>query len=71
MIVCHYSGSTQYLMLLNNISFQAYEVKSKTYRGTLYDDDDDDEDDEEKPIQKKNQTMAQAVQRKVRLHPVP
>lgn len=50
--------------------FQAYEVKSKTYRGTLY--DDDDEENEEKPIPKSNhQTMAQAVQRKVDLHTSP
>ncbi|KAK2833848.1 hypothetical protein Q5P01_017737 [Channa striata] len=41
-----------------------YEVKSKTYRGTLNDDDDDIDDDNEELIPKKSQTMAQAVQRK-------
>ncbi|KAK2894186.1 envoplakin [Channa argus] len=41
-----------------------YEVKSKTYVGTLNVDDDDIEDDVEEPVHKKSQTMAQAVQRK-------
>ncbi|XP_029014275.1 envoplakin [Betta splendens] len=40
-----------------------YEVKCKTYRGSLNDDDDDDEDDEE-PAPKKRQAMAQAVHAK-------
>lgn len=53
------------------ITFQEYEIKSNTYRGTLNDDDDDEEEDEDdnEPISTKRQvsTMGQAVQRKVQL----
>lgn len=54
------------------VSFQEYEVRSKTYHGTLNDeydeyDDDDDEDRNDEVIRWRRQTVAQAIQRKVQL----
>lgn len=53
-------------LLYKYISFQEYEVKSNTYRGTLNDDGDDGDDDYDEPILKKRQiSMAQSIQTKV------
>ena len=51
------------------VSFQEYEVRSKSYHGTLSEeyDDDDDEDRNDELVRWRRQTVAQAVQRKVQL----
>lgn len=51
------------------VTFQEYEVTSKTYRGTLNDeyDDDESEDRNDELIRWRRQTVAQAIQRKVQL----
>lgn len=62
-----FCSQTKLSTFILKMFFQEYDMKSVTYRRSLNNEDDSEEDQEEEQVITKSRTLAQRVQRTVRL----